>query len=205
MSKSTALLDPRRMEEAAQQACVYSAGMDREACLADRKTRHAVLFTLLLIGEAAARLLAKRPDFTGRFDDIPWRAMKGMRNRIVHAYQDLDHDTVWTTVNQEPVVSSMPCLRLPASLRWRTSRIAPAGDVLPVRMIWIERSAASAPVPSARGRADNGRRGCRRAWLRRWGRRECRRRDRGVPWCAHRPPGHRHRSSAARSEWRRSA
>lgn len=75
--------------------------MDRHACLADRKTRHAVLFTLLLIGEAAARLLAKRPDFTGRFDDIPWRAMKGMRNRIVHAYQDLDHDTVWTTVDQD--------------------------------------------------------------------------------------------------------
>lgn len=75
--------------------------MDREACLADRKTRHAVLFTLLLIGEAAERLLAKRPVFTGRFDHIPWREMKGMRNRIVHAHQDLDHDTVWTTVDQD--------------------------------------------------------------------------------------------------------
>ena len=27
--------------------------------------------------------------------------MKGMRNRIVHAYQDLDHDTVWFTVDQD--------------------------------------------------------------------------------------------------------
>ncbi|MFN0317861.1 MAG: DUF86 domain-containing protein [Burkholderiales bacterium] len=36
---------------------------------------------------------------------VPWSAMVGMRNRLVHAYFDVDHDILWTTVT-----ISLPCL-----------------------------------------------------------------------------------------------
>ena len=36
-----------------------------------------------------------------RSPDIPWPAIVGMRNRVVHAYFSIDRDVVWITVTQE--------------------------------------------------------------------------------------------------------
>ena len=33
--------------------------------------------------------------------DIPWQAITGMRNRLVHAYFDVDLDRVWDTVTED--------------------------------------------------------------------------------------------------------
>lgn len=38
--------------------------------------------------------------------DVPWSAIVGMRNRLVHAYFDVDTDVVWKTVTNE-----LPALR----------------------------------------------------------------------------------------------
>jgi hypothetical protein len=49
--------------------------------------------------EAAARM----SDATrANAPDIPWSAMVGMRNRLVHAYFDVDTDLVWKTTQAEP-------------------------------------------------------------------------------------------------------
>jgi uncharacterized protein with HEPN domain len=32
--------------------------------------------------------------------DLPWSSIIGMRNRLVHAYFDIDHDILWTTVTR---------------------------------------------------------------------------------------------------------
>ena len=48
-----------------------------------------------IIGEAAARL---SDDLKSEHNDIPWTAIVGMRNRLVHAYFDIDLDVVWDTV-----------------------------------------------------------------------------------------------------------
>jgi uncharacterized protein with HEPN domain len=38
------------------------------------------------------------PDFISTHTDIPWRSMRGMRNRIAHGYFDINLDVVWETV-----------------------------------------------------------------------------------------------------------
>ena len=84
--------------QAAQQACGYIEGMDKQAFLADRRTQQAVILNLIVIGEAATRLLQGHDAFVDRHPQIPWRSMKGMRNRIAHGYFDINLDVVWETV-----------------------------------------------------------------------------------------------------------
>ena len=51
-----------------------------------------------IVGEAAARVSeATREHLT----DIPWDELIGMRNRLVHAYFDVNLDIVWQTVQED--------------------------------------------------------------------------------------------------------
>ncbi len=73
----------------------YTAGLDKAQFLQDDKTYDAVIRNLEIIGEAARRL---PPDFTGRYPEIPWRQMGGMRNRIVHDSMWVDLEIVWNVI-----------------------------------------------------------------------------------------------------------
>ncbi len=61
-----------------------------------------VMFRLIQISENSERLAY---DFKMRNSEVPWRAIKGMRNRIVHEYGDVD-----LTVIFDAVVSDVPQL-----------------------------------------------------------------------------------------------
>lgn len=54
--------------------------------------------SLLIVGEAATKLMNDYPEFTEANPHIPWRSMRGMRNRIAHGYFDIDWVVVWETV-----------------------------------------------------------------------------------------------------------
>lgn len=99
------------MLEAAQQACNYIEGLCIKDFLADKRTQQAVILNLVIIGEAATKLLKDYGQFLERHPEVPWRSMKGMRNRIAHGYFDIDLDVVWATVR-----TALPQLleRLPA-------------------------------------------------------------------------------------------
>jgi len=43
-------------------------------------------------------LLKDYEQFLDLHTDIPWRSMKGMRNRIAHGYFEINLDVVWDTV-----------------------------------------------------------------------------------------------------------
>lgn len=72
-----------------------------------------MILNLVIIGEAATKLLKDYNNFLDLHPDVPWRSMKGMRNRIAHGYFDIDLDVVWETVQ-----TALPQLleRLPAIL-----------------------------------------------------------------------------------------
>lgn len=84
--------------EAARLACSYLQGLGKEDFLADKRTQQAVILNIVVIGEAATKLLADHSAFLAMHPDVPWRNMKGMRNRIAHGYFDIDLDVVWETV-----------------------------------------------------------------------------------------------------------
>lgn len=86
------------MLEAARQATSYVEGLSKADFLADKRTQQAVILNLVIIGEAATKLMASFPDLAEAYPDIPWRAMRGMRNRIAHGYFDINLDVVWETV-----------------------------------------------------------------------------------------------------------
>lgn len=87
------------MVEACELAIDHVGEMDRLEFLNDRKTQQAVIWNILVIGEAATNLLKEYGSFVGRFPDIPWKSMKGMRNRMAHGYFDINLDVVWDTVH----------------------------------------------------------------------------------------------------------
>jgi uncharacterized protein with HEPN domain len=58
----------------------------------DARLRLAVLHAILIIGEAVKRLSA---EFRESHALIPWKQIAGMRDRLVHGYDDVDLDTVW--------------------------------------------------------------------------------------------------------------
>jgi len=83
---------------AASQARVYVEGLGKSDFLVDKKTQQAVILNLVIIGEVATRLLKDHADFVAMHPQVPWRSMKGMRNRIAHGYFEINLDVVWDTV-----------------------------------------------------------------------------------------------------------
>lgn len=86
------------MRQAAADACSFVEGLSKADFLADRRTQQAVIMSLIIIGEAVAKLMDGHGEFTQRHNQIPWRSMRGMRNRIAHGYFDINLDVVWETV-----------------------------------------------------------------------------------------------------------
>ncbi|MBR9990725.1 MAG: DUF86 domain-containing protein [Gemmatimonadetes bacterium] len=78
----------------------------REHLDTDEVALLAMLHLIQRLGEAASRLSA---DFRAAHPEFPWGGMIGMRNRIVHAYDDLDPDIVWhiATEDIEAVIAAL--------------------------------------------------------------------------------------------------
>ncbi len=59
----------------------------------------AIIRQLKIMGEATRRLPLS---FFNQYPDVlPWRAMKGMRNVLIHGYDQVDLETVWKTITHD--------------------------------------------------------------------------------------------------------
>ena len=75
----------------------FAAGMKFEEFVGDKKTSMAVIRELEIIGEAAKGI----PDpVRVQHPDIPWKQMSGMRDRLIHAYFQIDYQLVWRTIQE---------------------------------------------------------------------------------------------------------
>ena len=96
MSRDDAvLLD---MINAAQRIVDFMHGMDRQGFLQDAKTQSAVLHQLMVLGEACKRLSIETRD---RAPQIPWRLIAGMRDNLIHEYDDVDLEEIWKTADRD--------------------------------------------------------------------------------------------------------
>ena len=73
----------------------FIEGMNFEDFVADDKTVSAVLRKLEIIGEAAKHIPSHIRE---RYDDVPWKQMAGMRDKLIHFYFGVDYELVWRTV-----------------------------------------------------------------------------------------------------------
>ncbi|MCK5735625.1 MAG: DUF86 domain-containing protein [Spirochaetaceae bacterium] len=78
-------------------ALSFTSGISLNEFKQDEKTQYAVIRCLEVIGEAVKRI----PEvFRERYPSIPWKAMAGMRDRLIHGYDVVDNEIVWITVRK---------------------------------------------------------------------------------------------------------
>ena len=72
-------------------------GIEAKDFLDDKKTITACAFSVSQIGE----LVKEVTDETiNKYKSIPWNSIKGMRNRIVHDYENVDLSVLWATIKE---------------------------------------------------------------------------------------------------------
>ncbi|MBW4519441.1 MAG: DUF86 domain-containing protein [Scytolyngbya sp. HA4215-MV1] len=81
-----------------------SAGLDKSVFVQDETLKRAYVRSIEVIGEAVKQL----PDgLRQKYNAVEWRAMAGMRDRLIHNYFGVDYDIVWdVVVNKIPVLEA---------------------------------------------------------------------------------------------------
>jgi len=85
----------RHMLDAALEARSFVRGKKRNGLNKDRRLVLALVKSIEIIGEAATRVSKEYRAITPQ---IPWLNIIGMRNRLIHAYFDINLDILWETV-----------------------------------------------------------------------------------------------------------
>ncbi|MGC9972209.1 MAG: HepT-like ribonuclease domain-containing protein [Bryobacteraceae bacterium] len=88
----------RHMRDAAASALEMAVGRQRPDIAADTMLAMALTRCLEILGEAASQVSSEA---RARFPDIPFAKVVSMRNRLIHAYFDVDLGIVWTTVTED--------------------------------------------------------------------------------------------------------
>lgn len=84
------------MRDAAQQALRFCAGRVRSDLDSDVMLRFALVHAVTVLGEAASRVSTAT---RAAYPEVVWPAIIGMRNRLVHAYFDIDTALLWDTLD----------------------------------------------------------------------------------------------------------
>jgi uncharacterized protein with HEPN domain len=72
-----------------------STRLDRETFSQDETLKRAYIRSIEVIGEAVKHL---PNELRQKYNSIEWRAMAGMRDRLIHSYFGVDYDIVWDVV-----------------------------------------------------------------------------------------------------------
>jgi uncharacterized protein with HEPN domain len=87
----------RHMIDATESALRFVKARSRADLDRDEMLTFALVRAIEVIGEAASKVTAEgRAELPG----VPWAAVTGMRNRLIHAYFDINLDILWATVEQ---------------------------------------------------------------------------------------------------------
>lgn len=76
----------------------HTDGITKDELKSNEVLLDSVMFRLIQVSENSNRLTAA---FKTRYNEIPWTAIKGMRNRIVHEYGDVDLTVIYDTITND--------------------------------------------------------------------------------------------------------
>jgi len=85
----------RHMLDHAQEALSMVSGKQRQDLTKNRILELALVRLIEIIGEAAGRVSSEGQN---KYSSIPWTQIIGMRNRLVHGYDQVDLDVLWDTM-----------------------------------------------------------------------------------------------------------
>jgi uncharacterized protein with HEPN domain len=92
----------QHMLDSAREALSFADGRSRADLDGNRMLALSLVKCIEIVGEAATRV---GQETRQQVPQIPWQDIVGMRNRLIHAYFDIDLDRVWDTV-----VADLPAL-----------------------------------------------------------------------------------------------
>jgi uncharacterized protein with HEPN domain len=106
MSRHDPQVRLRHMLAYATEAVTLMRGRSRADLDIDRALGLAVLRCVEIVGEAASRIPVA---IRRRYPNIPWAQIIAMRNRLIHGYDIVDYDIVWSTVSQDlpPLIAEL--------------------------------------------------------------------------------------------------
>lgn len=97
--------------KAIQSILRYTKGIDQSALETNDEKLSAILYQIAIIGEATKRI---SPLFRQKHPEIPWREMAGIRNVIIHEYDQLDFEIIWSVIETKlPEILSLIEILLP--------------------------------------------------------------------------------------------
>jgi len=86
------------MLDHADEAVQMSAGRKRGDLDSDRQLNLSLVRLVEIIGEAATRVSAA---MLAQTPSIPWVAIRAMRNRLIHGYDEVDFDVLWDVIQHD--------------------------------------------------------------------------------------------------------
>ncbi|GAB6269384.1 MAG: DUF86 domain-containing protein [Smithella sp.] len=88
----------QHMLDAAQEAVTFFNSLNGENIGNNRLVSYAIIRLIEVVGEAATQI---SKEYKNSHQELPWAQIVGMRNRIVHAYFDIDYSLVESTVKHD--------------------------------------------------------------------------------------------------------
>jgi uncharacterized protein with HEPN domain len=85
-----------------------------------QRDQDAVIRNIEIIGEAARQIQLHASEFVTAHPELPWIEMRGMRNKMIHGYFDVDVNVVWETVKD-----NLPRLKLQVDDLLNEHRVGP--------------------------------------------------------------------------------
>ena len=96
----------KHMLEHAREAVAMIEGKERADLRSERMLELSLIRLIEVVGEAAGRV---SPEGQTKYSSIPWPQVIGIRNRLIHGYNQVDLDILWDTIEEDlpPLITEL--------------------------------------------------------------------------------------------------